>query len=50
VNGEIARDLLEAVVEGPEGDSIWAVYQSLSEQESDTDAEDWVGNDGAANS
>jgi len=36
----MARDLLELVVEGPEGDSIWTVYQGGSELESEVDDEE----------
>jgi hypothetical protein len=36
----MARDLLEAVVEGPEGDSIWSVYRSGPDAESEIDEEE----------
>jgi hypothetical protein len=36
----MARDLLELVVEGPEGDNVWAVYQGVSDSESDVDDEE----------
>lgn len=36
---DMARDLLELVVEGPENDSIYAVYQE-PDQRSDTDDEE----------
>jgi len=35
----MARDLLDLVVDGPEGDSIWAAYQVDTENNSDTDEE-----------
>ncbi|EGN99743.1 hypothetical protein SERLA73DRAFT_179920 [Serpula lacrymans var. lacrymans S7.3] len=34
---EMARELLDLVVEGPEGDSVWATYQEGPEQESEAD-------------
>ncbi|KAJ6625537.1 hypothetical protein B0H10DRAFT_616824 [Mycena sp. CBHHK59/15] len=37
---EMAQDLLELVVDGPEGDSIWAAYQADHGNDSDTDEED----------
>ena len=35
----MARDLLDQVVEGPEGDFVWAAYQDNVEQESIDDEE-----------
>lgn len=37
---EPARELLDLVVDGPEGDSIWAAYQMEPENESETDEEE----------
>jgi len=37
---EMARDLLSLVVEGPECDSVWAVYQTEVDEKSDTDDEE----------
>ncbi|KAJ7497395.1 hypothetical protein FB451DRAFT_230530 [Mycena latifolia] len=37
---EIAQDLLDLVVDGPEGDSIWAAYTDDPGNNSDTDEED----------
>lgn len=34
---DMARDLLELVVEGPEGDAIWEAYQGGSDNESNGD-------------
>jgi hypothetical protein len=36
----MAQDLLDLVVDGPEGDSIWAAYQTDTANDSDTDEED----------
>lgn len=36
----MARDLLNLVVEGPECDSVWAVYQEEVNEQSDTDDEE----------
>jgi hypothetical protein len=36
----MARDLLELVVEGPEGDVIWDVYQDSVETGNDVDEEE----------
>lgn len=36
----MAQDLLDLVVDGPEGDSIWAAYQVDTGSNSDTDEED----------
>jgi len=37
---EMARDLLDLVVDGPEGDSVWAAYQADPDNASDTDEEE----------
>lgn len=37
---EPARELLDLVVDGPEGDSVWAAYQMEPENESETDEEE----------
>ena len=37
---EPARHLLELIVEGPEGDSIWEVYQGGDEEDMHADEED----------
>lgn len=36
----MARDLLDLVVEGPEGDSVYSAYQDDVEDESVTDDEE----------
>jgi hypothetical protein len=36
----MARDLLDLVVEGPDGEGIWAAYQGEPEQGNDTDDEE----------
>jgi hypothetical protein len=36
----MAQDLLELVVDGPEGDSIWAAYTVDTGNNSETDEED----------
>lgn len=41
---EMARDLLDLVVDGPEGDSVWAAYQVDPDYDSDTDEEDMEAN------
>ena len=37
---EIARDILELVIDGPEGDSIWAAFQSEQDEDSTVDVEE----------
>lgn len=36
----MAQDLLDFVVDGPEGESIWTAYQADPGENSDTDEED----------
>jgi len=36
--GELARDVLDVVVEGPDGDSIWEAYQRQDEEDDGEDA------------
>jgi hypothetical protein len=36
----MARDLLDLVVEGPEGDNVWAAYQGEPDPGNDTDEEE----------
>jgi len=33
----MARDILELVVDGPEGDSVWAAFQAEPDEESTMD-------------
>lgn len=46
---EIVRDLLDLVVDGPEGDSVWATFQAEHDEDSTADVEDlearFIGND-----
>jgi hypothetical protein len=37
---EIVRDLLELVIDGPEGDSVWATFQPEQDEDSTADVED----------
>lgn len=37
---EIAREILEVVVDGPEGDNVWAAFQTESEEDSALDDEE----------
>jgi len=37
---EIVRDLLELVIDGPEGDSVWATFQPEQDEDSAMDMED----------
>lgn len=37
---EISRDILELVVDGPEGDSVWAAFQTEPDEESTMDEEE----------
>lgn len=37
---EIARDILELVIDGPEGDSVWSAFQSEQDEEGAIDVED----------
>jgi hypothetical protein len=36
----MARDILELVVDGPEGDSVWAAFQTEPDEESTIDEEE----------
>lgn len=36
----MARELLDLVVDGPEGDSVWAAYQAEADQDSLTDEDE----------
>lgn len=36
----MARELLDLVVDGPEGDSVWAAYQTEPDQDSLTDEDE----------
>jgi hypothetical protein len=37
---EIARDILELVIDGPEGDSVWAAFQSEQDEDGTIDEEE----------
>lgn len=37
---EVAREILEVVVDGPEGDSVWAAFQAEPDEESIIDEEE----------
>jgi hypothetical protein len=37
---EIARDILELVIDGPEGDSVWAAFQSEQDEDGAIDEEE----------
>ena len=37
---EISRDILELVVDGPEGDSVWATFQTEPDEENSMDEEE----------
>jgi hypothetical protein len=44
---EPARDLMDMIIEGPEGDSVWEAYQETVTQETQTECERIIGDEAA---